>query len=154
MILLVFFCKSDNLNDILDFSKKYWLDENCARTTACGILDYYKYTDASEILFKSFAPFGEGLGERLTCGSVIGSLAALSYILSEKVLSKQEILKKADIFKESFREEFGTIQCSAILQPYLKQNESYPSDPVRLDICTKTIKKAVLEVERIIESLS
>ncbi len=142
------------MSNILDSSKKYWLDENCARTTSRGILDYFKYPDAGEILFKSFAAFGEGLGERLTCGSVIGSLAALGYILSEKGLSKQEIAEKTEVFKKSFREEFGTIQCLDLLQPYVKKDEPYPSDPVRLDICTKTVEKAISEVERIVESLN
>ena len=146
--------KGGKMSKILGYANNYWLDENCARTTASGILDYYKYTDASKILFKSFAAFGEGLGERLTCGSVIGSLAALSYILSEKGLSKQEIAEKTEVFKKSFREEFGTIQCFDLLIPHIKQDEPYPSDPVRLDICTKTVEKAISEVERIVESLN
>jgi len=139
------------MSDILDFSKKYWQDENCARTTSRGILEYFKYPEAGEILFKSFVPFGEGLDERLICGAVIGSMSAMSYILSEKGLSKKEIYEKAEDFKTAFRDEFGTIQCSELLYPYLKKHEPYPTDPVRLEICTKTVEKAVLEVERIIK---
>ena len=141
------------MGKIIDFTRKYWLEENCSRSTACGILDYFDYTTASEILFKSMLPFGEGLGERLTCGSVIGSLAALSYILSEKGLDKKQIVEKTENFKNSFREEFGSIQCSVLLKPYLKNSEPYPDNPVRFDICNKTIEKAVNEVERIVRSL-
>ena len=141
------------MSEIIDFSKKYWLDENCARTTASGLLDFYDYKDASEVLFKSFAPFGEGLGERLICGSVVGSIAALSYILSEKGLTKHEILEKTEVFKTAFREEFGTIRCSELLYPDVKLKDPYPKDPVRLDICTKAVEKSVLEVQKIVESI-
>ncbi len=141
------------MTNIIDSTKIYWFDENCSRTTACGILDFYNYKDASDVLFKSLAPFGEGLGERLVCGSVIGSIAALSYILSEKGLTKKEIGEKTDAFKTAFRKEFGTIRCSELLYPELKVADPYPTDPVRLDICSKTVKKAVLEVQKIIESI-
>ena len=57
--------RGDFMNNIVDSSMKYWLDENCSRTTACGILDFYNYPAASEVLFKSFSTFGEGLEERL-----------------------------------------------------------------------------------------
>ena len=141
------------MTDINDFTKKYWLDNNCAMTTACGILDFYDYKEASKVLFKSFAPFGEGLGERLVCGSVVGSLAALSYILSDKGLTKQVILEKTEVFKTAFREEFGTIRCSELLYPDVKLEDSYPKDPIRLEICTKTVEKAVLEVKKIVDSI-
>jgi len=141
------------MKNIIDSTKIYWFDENCSRTTACGILDFNNYKDASDVLFKSLAPFGEGLGERLICGSVIGSIAALSYILSEKGLTEKEISEKAEIFKTAFREEFGTIHCSELLYPDLKFSDPYPKDPVRLDICTKTVEKSVLEVQKLVESI-
>jgi C_GCAxxG_C_C family probable redox protein len=149
-----FVLRGDNITNIVDSAKIYWFDENCSRTTACGILDFYDYKDASDVLFKSLTPFGEGLGERLICGSVIGSISALSYILSEKGLTKNEIEEQVDSFKTAFREEFGTIRCSELLYPELKLSDRYPKDPVRLDICTKTVEKAVLEVQKIVESLN
>ncbi len=141
------------MTDIINTSRKHWLDNNCAMATACGILDFYKYEEASQVLFKSLVSFGEGLGERLVCGSVVGSIAALCYILSDKGLTKKEILEKTEVFKTAFRKEFGTILCSELLYPEIKLNDSYPLDPVRLDICTKTVEKSVLEVQKIIESI-
>lgn len=141
------------MSEILDFVNKYWQDENCAKTSSRGILEYFNYHEAGEILFKAFVPFGEGLDERLICGAVVGSVAALSYILSEKSLTKQEIYEKTEDFKTAFRKEFGSIQCSELLYPAVKREEPYPKDPVRQEICTKAIEKAVLEVERIVKSL-
>ena len=141
------------MGNIVDSSMKYWLDENCSKTTACGILDFYNYPVASEVLFKSFSPFGEGLQERLICGSVIGSLSALSYILSEKGLSPQQIDEKATEFKTAFRKKFGTIQCADLLYPDLKILDPYPTEPKRLEICTKAVEHTVKEVEKIIKSI-
>ncbi len=145
--------RGDFMGKIVDSSMKYWLDANCSRTTACGILDFYNYPVASEVLFKSFATFGSGLQERLVCGSVIGSLAALNYILSEKGLSPQEISDKSIEFKTAFRKKFGTIHCADLLYPDLKILDPYPDEPKRLEICTKTVEHAVKEVEKIIESI-
>ena len=132
---------------------KYWLEENCARTTACGILYNYDHPKASEVLFKSFSPFNQGLQERLVCLSVIGSLAALSYLLNDKGISPHEITDKATKFKTAFREEFDTIHCADLLYPDLKMLDPYPDEPARLEVCTKAVKHAVKEVEKIIESI-
>jgi len=89
----------------------------------------------------------------LVCGSVIGSLSALSYILSEKGSSPKEIAEKATEFKTAFRKKFGTIHCADLVYPDLKRLDPYPSDPKRLEICTKTVEHAVKEVEKIIKSM-
>ena len=141
------------MGNIIDSSKKYWLDENCSQTTASGILDFYNYPVASEVLFKSFSSFNQGLQERLVCGSVIGSMAALNYILSEKGLSRQTIAEKTIEFKTAFRKKFGTIQCADLLYPDLKILDPYPEEPKRLEICTKAVEHALKEIEKIIKNL-
>ena len=99
---------------------KYYLEENCARTITCGILDYCNHPKACEVLFKSFSPFNQGLQERSVCGSVIGSLSALSYLLNDKSISPHEITDKVTKFKTELQKEFDTIHCTVI---YITRSE-------------------------------
>ncbi len=72
------------MTELIELTRNYWKVEDCARSTSCGLLDYYNLKEAREIIYKSILPFAEGTGERSICGSVSGALAAISYILSEK----------------------------------------------------------------------
>ncbi|MHA2403403.1 MAG: C-GCAxxG-C-C family protein [Candidatus Kariarchaeaceae archaeon] len=139
------------MTDLIELTMDYWKKEDCARSTSCGLLDYNNYTSVKNIMYKAILPFAEGTGERSICGSISGSLASLSFILSERGLTKSELRKHVSKFKEQFTSEFGTLRCRDLLNPYLGE-DAYPPDPVRLEICTKTVERSVHIAQGIIEN--
>ncbi|MHA2252958.1 MAG: C-GCAxxG-C-C family protein [Candidatus Kariarchaeaceae archaeon] len=140
------------MNDLIELTLDYWKKEDCARSTACGLLEYYDQMSAKEVLYKAILPFAEGTGERSICGSISGSLAAMSYILSEKGLSKVEIRKKISSFKDKFKQEFNTLMCSDLLDNHLG-DRPYPPDPERLEICTKSVTTSVSIAQKLLDDL-
>ena len=138
------------MNKLVDLTLKYWETENCARATACALLDYFNYKSESMVLYKAILPFGGGIGEKSICGAVCGSLAALSFKLSELGLESEEIREKATLFKEQFRSRFGTLICRELIQPYLLEDETYA--PERRDRCTAFVEEGVKLVNVIVEA--
>jgi len=141
--------------DITERAKFYWENgNNCARSAACGILDYYDYPEISKYIRKALLPFGGGIGEGSVCGSATGALAALSIILSEKGFSDEEISQKTKMFKEKFRKEFSAIDCRDILDEFRLEDGSIDKEnPKRREKCTKTVIRAVLIVKELVDPL-
>jgi hypothetical protein len=128
--------------------------ENCAVTVACGLLDFNDFAEVTTTLIKTLVPFaGYAPDEKLMCGSAIGGLAALSFILSEKGLGRDEILEKVIEFKRLFNEDFNTLVCADILEPYLQEDGTYPLSVERMEACSKTVERAATIGQQIIDSI-
>ena len=138
------------MSQLVDLTLKYWETENCARATACGLLDFYNYESESKTMYKAILPFGGGIGERSICGAVCGALAALSFKLAETGVEKEVISDKATLFKEQFTARFGTLMCKELIQPYFLKDGTYA--PERRDHCTELVKDGVKIVDSIVES--
>jgi C_GCAxxG_C_C family probable redox protein len=140
---------------IVEEAYKYWgHDYNCAQAAAGGILDYFGYKTEGEILIKSFLPYGGGIGERSICGSLVGALGALSFLLKEKGLNGKEIYEKIKILKTGFKESNDSLYCKELLDEFIDQDGKVDRDnPDRRKICDKTVETAVLIVKDIIENL-
>jgi C_GCAxxG_C_C family probable redox protein len=140
------------MSRLTDLTLKYWETENCARATACGLLDYYNHKSESKTMFKAILPFGGGIGERSICGAVCGSLAALSFKIAEIGVEKEVILEKASLFKEQFTARFGTLMCKELIQPYFLKDGTYA--PERRNHCTELVEEGVKLVNTILEELN
>ncbi|MFX0115292.1 MAG: C-GCAxxG-C-C family (seleno)protein [Candidatus Hodarchaeota archaeon] len=144
------------MDDIIALAMNYWDKKklNCAQTAACGILDFYKHAEGSQILCKAFTTFGGGLGERTVCGSLIGALGALNLLLAERGLSYKEIAEKTKELKTLFREGFGTLKCRILLDEFRTEDGQFDMDhPDRRPKCTRTVETAVTGVQQIIDRL-
>ncbi|MHA1954690.1 MAG: C-GCAxxG-C-C family protein [Candidatus Heimdallarchaeaceae archaeon] len=141
--------------DIVKEANKYWEHEyNCAQATAGGILDYFNFKSESEILIKSFLPYGGGIGERSICGSLVGALGALSFLLKEKGLEYKQIAEKIKALKNGFAESNGSLYCKELLDEYIDQDGKLDRDnPNRRKVCDQTVETAVLIVKDIVENI-
>ena len=119
------------------------MEANCAQATAKGLLQYFGYEDASDVLYHSFFPYGGGFKERSICGAVSGTLAALSYVCSQRECTSDEIIDLASLFKEKFTADFGSLRCRGILAPFqLTDGEFDMDNPQRRDTCTRAVDLA------------
>ena len=142
--------------DIVDEAKKYWdHGHNCAQAAASGILDYFGYKAESETLKKSFLPYGGGIGERSICGSLVGALGALSFLMMEKGLENEKIYEKIKVLKNGFAESNGSLYCKELLDEFIDQEGKLDKDhPNRRKVCDQTVETAVLIVKDIIENIT
>jgi C_GCAxxG_C_C family probable redox protein len=143
------------MKDIVEEVFKYWENNsNCAMADANGILDFYGYPEYGEVMRKAFLPFGGGVGERSICGAALGALPALSFLLSEKGLTYEEIGHKTKLFKKRFNEEMGTIYCREIILDFIQPDGSVDKDnPERRKLCDKAVAKAALIVKEIMDGI-
>lgn len=119
------------------------LEANCAQATAKGLLQHFGFQDASDVLFNSFFPYGGGFSERSICGAVTGTLAALSYVLSQNVHTQEKISEITDQFKESFINQVGSLRCRGILTPFHVSGDEFDMDnQERRDTCTRAVEFA------------
>ena len=128
---------------VLEVLELWEMEANCAQATAKGLVQHFGYEDASEVLFHSFIPYGGGFGDRSICGAISGTLAALSYVLSQKGCTQEEIEDLTSQFKEKFITEFGSLRCREILAPFqLPDGEFDMDNPQRKDTCTRAVDLA------------
>lgn len=142
--------------DIVEEADKYWgHGHNCAQSAASGILDYFGYESESKTLKNSFLPYGGGIGERSICGSLVGALGALSFLLKEKGLDNEKIYEKIKVLKDGFSEANGSLYCKELLEDYIDEEGKLDRDnPDRKKTCDQTVETAVLIVKDIVESIS
>ena len=142
--------------NIVNEAEKYWgHGYNCAQSAASGILDFFGYKAESETLNKSFLPYGGGIGERSICGSLVGALGALSFLLKEKGVENEKIYEKIKVLKEGFADSNGSLYCKELLDEYIDQDGKLDRDnPDRRKVCDQTVETAVLIVKDIVENIS
>lgn len=139
-----------NLKDLIDIVTDYWTDSHCAHAVTKSILQFNKYSKDSEPILNALTGFGEGIGERSICGSVTGAVASLGLLLKEKGISDDEIKKIIEKFKMRFKERNQSLYCSELLSPYLRGDEPYPPDPLRLPVCTQAVITATIIAQQIV----
>ena len=141
--------------DIISETKKYWENgKNCARSTSCGILDYYGLHGYAKVMDTAMIPFGGGVGERTICGSLLGALAAMSCVLKEKGMEEEKIYEKPKLLKQEFEKRLGTLYCKIILEDFIDKNGVLDyKNPERRRRCNNTVEAAVLGVHKIIEEI-
>ncbi len=100
----------EKLNEIV---MKNWLeipDVNCAQSTACPLLEYHGYPDISKTLYQVYRVYGGGLSWRLACGTITGSIGALSFLAAQKDLPKSDIEVLVKEFLYQMQEKFGELE--------------------------------------------
>ncbi len=135
---------NQELDKLHEKVSNYWdLGNNCAQSTASGILNYYQYDSEAEVLFKSLIPYESGFKEGTVCGAVSGTLAALSFVLTSKNADKEEVTTISKEFKDNFIEKCNSIYCYKILERFKQEDNSINwADPERHPTCTKCVKIA------------
>lgn len=119
----------------------YWNNaSNCAQSSAAGLLDHFGEEDVAKTFHSAFLPYGGGFKEGEVCGVISGSLAALSYILSSKNVSKDQILETSTELRDAIHQKFSSIKCYGLTQefrdemnktlPQLKQEQRTRCDEV------------------------
>ena len=143
-----------NEKDIVEEAFKYWTsNHNCAQAAAGGALDYFGFEEESKTLIKAFLPYGGGIGERTICGSLVGALGALSFLLKENGIANEQIYEKFKKLKEKFSEANGSLRCRELLQDFIDAEGKVDRDnPERKKICDKTVETSVLFVKELIEN--
>ncbi len=141
------------MDNIIKSTMNYWEKRrvNCARSTACGILEFYQ-VKGSQILYKTFTTFGGGIGEGTICGGLIGAIGALNLILAERGLSDKEISDKAKDLKNLFRREFDTLECRTLMDEFRTKGGTIDySNPERRKKCTRAVITAIKGAQKIID---
>ncbi len=143
------------MSEILLETKKYWENgKNCARSTSCGILDYFGLSGYTKVMDSAMIPFGGGVGERSICGSLLGALASMCTVLKEKGIEEKIIYEQTKVLKAKFKEKMGTLYCKAILDEFIDEKGVLDYDnPGRRNLCTNTVEAAVLGAKEIIENI-
>ncbi len=139
---------------IVEKTLEYWENENnCARSTVCGILSYFNNEPLCDPFHKAMLPMGGGVGEGSICGAIIGSLSAISLILAEKGLSDEEIKKRTDLFKSNIKDKFGTLKCFDLMAKFMENEGEIDFEmPGRREKCTDVVISAVNLAKQIIDS--
>ncbi|UYP48281.1 hypothetical protein NEF87_004566 [Candidatus Lokiarchaeum ossiferum] len=128
-------------------------DHNCAQSTAKGILNYYKFEKEGQILSNSFLPYGGGFKEGSICGAISGTLAAMSFILSNSNVENDKIVELTNQMKSEFLEEFPSVNCHTILDPFRKPDGEIDKDNAeRRNLCTKAVTNAANLAHQIISN--
>ena len=141
------------MSEIISETKKYWENgKNCARSTSCGILDYFGLSGYTKVMDSAMIPFGGGVGERSICGSLLGALAGMCIVLKEKGMDEKVIYTKPKILKDEFKKKMGTLYCKAILDDFIDDKGVLDyENPERRKRCNSTVEAAVLGVKKIVE---
>ena len=105
-----------SLNIISEVSQLWNSNNNCAQATGQGLLNYFDYTKEGRVLSASFIPYGGGFKEGSVCGAVTGTLAAMSFILSQEIQDDDQIIAMTNQMKTEFLHEFSSIQCDILLE--------------------------------------
>ena len=128
-------------NDLKSEIQNLWDNgHNCAQSTAKGLLNYYNYQNEGQILSLSFLPYGGGFKEGSICGAISGTLAAMSYILSKSEIDNDKIVELTNKMKIEFLEEFTSVNCQTILDPFRKPDGEIDKDNVeRRNLCTRAV---------------
>ncbi len=143
------------MTDIIEITKKHWENsDNCARSTAKGILDYFQFFEISKTLDKALMAFGGGMGERSICGAVSGSLTALSTIMVERGIEAEKMSEIFKEFKTRFQEKNGSLYCKNIIEDFIAPDGSIDQEnQERKDKCEQAVFSAVLIAKNLIEKL-
>ena len=98
----------------LEYERKYW---GCGQSTILAILDSLDLRNPD--VFKSLSGFGAGIGltNKSTCGALIGSIAAISYIFGRDIKKLEELDRGILCYRISrkmvnmFESKYGTLDC-------------------------------------------
>lgn len=128
-----------------------WSDEdNCASACACGIIKNFQ-NNHNRNIHDSFKAFGEGLGEGSICGCLLGSIAAITKILSDEGIDDYNINHVVNELKIYFKSKFKEINCGDLLiELKNKDGKINFESPKRLDKCSNIIKETVEFAEKLI----
>lgn len=139
---------------IVEEAFRYWTsgNNNCAQAVASGVLDYFGFEEESKTLNKAFLPYGGGIGERTICGSLVGALGALSFLLKENSVESEKMYEKFKILKQKFSEVNGSLRCRELLQDFINTEGKLERDnPERKKVCDMTVETAVIITRNLVE---
>ncbi len=148
----------NNISDPLVTTLHYWKNgANCARSTACGLISTYGNSALIDPFFAAMLPMGGGVGERSVCGAVIGTISAISLILTEKLKETTDdydevILEEIKVWKTAFIDKNGTLICRSLLKHFTnKKGEIDFNNPERKQHCTELLRTAVFLAKEVLE---
>lgn len=105
------------MTDVTIKTLEVFENNNCAQATASGILNHYHDKDET-MFFNTLVGFGGGFGEGSLCGAISGTIAAMSKILYDRKVPKDDIIEARNQLKEKFRETFEFLECRELTQDY------------------------------------
>ena len=130
----------------IENAMKHWeKDENCAQSTSCAILEIFNFEKEKHVLKDAFVPFGGGIGEKSICGTVTGTLAGISFVLSQNHISEEVILSVSEEYKERFKTIFNHLKCKQLLKVFMDEDGNYSEsdNSYRRNKCTFMVQTAV-----------
>ena len=140
--------------ELMERAMKYWLDTsdaNCAQTTACSLLEHHGLDEVSKTVHQVFRVYGGGLSWRLACGTITGSVGALSYLAAQKNLPKEEIEVIVKELLAQMQEKFGDLNCKNLMSKWYVDGEIDFDLPGRHEKCTDLVKTAMIFSENLIK---
>lgn len=142
------------MNELMDLAMKNWLeipDANCAQSTACPLLEYHGYPEISKTLRQVYRVYGGGLSWRLACGTITGSIGALTYIATQKSFPKEEIEVFVKEFLSQMQEKFGDLNCKNLMSEWYRDGDIVFDLSGRHEKCTDLVKTAINISESLIK---
>lgn len=125
-------------------------DDNCARLVAKRIL--HRYLPENKVVDDQLIGFGKGFNEGSICGAISGSIFAINTILSQKDIPENDILTIVNDFKTDFKENYGGIDCNALLTNFVGIEDLKQFDPnVQLKGCSNLLTETLHEINEIID---
>jgi C_GCAxxG_C_C family probable redox protein len=131
------------IDRLMERAMKYWLETpeaNCAQSTACSILEIYGYPQESKSLWKAYRVYGGGLSWRLACGTITGTVGALSFLADQKGLDKDKITEIVKEFLAIMQSKYGDLNCKDLMQKYYENGDINFDLPGRHEKCTDLVK--------------
>lgn len=137
--------KTDKISQVLNL----WNNgHNCAQATAKGLLAYSGYENEGNILSSSFLPYGGGFKEGSVCGAVSGTLAAMSFLLTQSNQDGETIINLTNQMKSQFVERYTSINCEKLLNSEIVKNFSDEHC-----FCTELVEFAAKSAQKIIDGI-
>lgn len=115
---------------------------NCAESTLRCLIEE-GVIDAPPEAVRMMTGFGGGMQRGITCGAVVGAVAALGWATghTEPGQSREASARVVREFLRRFEEHFGTLDCRVLQATYVK-NHALKSEGMYRS-CTEFVEKAV-----------
>jgi C_GCAxxG_C_C family probable redox protein len=122
---------------------------NCAETTLRCLIEE-QVIDAPPETVRMMTGFGGGMQRGMTCGAVVGAVAALGWAAgrTEPEQDREPSAKMVRAFLQEFESSFGTLNCRELQTAYVKEHAIKSEGMYRC--CTIFVERAIELVQEIL----
>lgn len=122
---------------------------NCAETTLRCLIEE-QVIDAPPETVRMMTGFGGGMQRGMTCGAVVGAVAALGWAAgrTEPEQDRGPSAKMVRAFLQEFESSFGTLNCRELQTAYVKEHAIKSEGMYRC--CTVFVERAIELVQEIL----